>query len=371
MDKKHVLIVDDSPGDISIVMENLKGDYAILVAKSGQKALEIASSQPKPDVILMDVMMPELNGYETCKELKSHPVTKDIDVIFISAHDTLEEKLAGYDAGGSDYLIKPVQVDELKRKVSVSIENSNLRLQEESARQEAVKTAMTAMSSAGEQGIVLDFLRNSAVASTLTDLAQMISDSIARYQVMNTVVLHSSTQTVSVGTTSPVPPLETELLLRHNNDERIREFESRAIFKFGAVSILAKNMPTDEERRGRLRDHLAIIAESADTKVRSITVDEQLSKLTIDANKMLDKINLRQEANRKEGQRILGQVLAELRDAFNIWEITESQEERLINLVSNAMEASQIHLEKGHEIDKDMREIINRLEAVSFALVSK
>ncbi len=371
MDKKHVLIVDDSPGDISIVLENLRDDYAILVAKSGLKALEIASSQPKPDLILLDVMMPEMDGYETCRELKSHPVTKDIDVIFISAHDTLEEKLAGYDAGGSDYLIKPVQSEELRSKVKVSIENSMLRLSKESDKEEAVKTALTALSSAGEQGVVLDFLRNMSTAGKTSVLAETISKYISKFNLLNSVVIKSSDEIHAEGTTQPVPPLEKELLLRHPKGERFKEFGERAIIKFGAVSVLIKNMPLDEDKRGRLRDHLAIMVGSADNKVTSLSVDKQLSRLTIDANKMLDKISTRQEGHRKQGQRILGKILGELRDAFNYWELSETQEERLINLVSEGMEKSQSHLEEGFEIDNDIRDIISRLEAVSFLLVSR
>ena len=90
LDKKRVLIVDDSPEDIQIVMENLKDKYAILVATNGLKGLEIASADPKPDVILMDVMMPEMNGYEVCQKLKGNSDTQNIDVIFVSAHDTVE-----------------------------------------------------------------------------------------------------------------------------------------------------------------------------------------------------------------------------------------------------------------------------------------
>ena len=73
--KKQVLIVDDSPDDIHVLMENLKQEYAVLAATSSAKALEMAGANPPPDVILLDVMMPECDGYETCRMLKAHPET--------------------------------------------------------------------------------------------------------------------------------------------------------------------------------------------------------------------------------------------------------------------------------------------------------
>ncbi len=130
-EKKCVLIVDDSANDIHLLMENLKQDYAVLAATSGKKALEIVSNNPKPDVILMDVVMPDMDGYETCRRLKQNPETRNTQVIFVSANDCVEERLLGYKAGGWDYLIKPVQPDELLQKIKLAIKN--LEVLEESA----------------------------------------------------------------------------------------------------------------------------------------------------------------------------------------------------------------------------------------------
>src|SRR3990167_3842 len=106
--KPTLLVIDDSPVEIQLIIENLKHNYAIQVATSGEKALQKLGSDLIPDLILLDVHMPGLDGYDTCRRIKSNPTTQDIDVIFVSAHDTTEEKMAGYDACASDYVIKPV-----------------------------------------------------------------------------------------------------------------------------------------------------------------------------------------------------------------------------------------------------------------------
>jgi len=125
-ERKRVLIVDDSADDIHVLMENLKQDYAVLAATSGEKALLLASKKPQPDIILMDVMMPDMNGYETCRCLKENPETRNIDVIFVSANDSADEKIVGYEAGGCDYLIKPVQAGELLQKIKLAIKNQEV-----------------------------------------------------------------------------------------------------------------------------------------------------------------------------------------------------------------------------------------------------
>ena len=108
-----VLIVDDSPSDIQVLLTNLQDEFKLAVAKSGEKALGIVKDI-QPDVVLMDVAMPGMDGHETCARIKALDVGEDIEVIFVSANDTVDEKLKGYDAGAADYLIKPVEPDELR-----------------------------------------------------------------------------------------------------------------------------------------------------------------------------------------------------------------------------------------------------------------
>ena len=131
--------------------------------------------------------MPDTDGYETCRRLKDNLGAKNIDVIFVSSHDTLEEKLAGYDAGGSDYLIKPVQPNELLQKVKVAIKYKELRVEAEEQSSMAMETAMTALSSAGEQGFVINFMRISFAVDSIQGLADLIVDATANYMLDNSV----------------------------------------------------------------------------------------------------------------------------------------------------------------------------------------
>ena len=361
LDKKRVLIVDDSPEDIQIIMENLKDKYAILVATNGLKGLEIASSDPKPDVILMDVMMPEMNGYEVCQKLKGNSDTQNIDVIFVSAHDTVEEKLAGYDAGGSDYLIKPVQPVELLNKVHLAISNREAHDQITNEKTEAFQTAMTAITSSGEQGVVLEFLRHSFTVDTIESLSQMIVNAIAKYELQNTVQLRSANKVINNGTSEPIPPLEAELLMRIKDEYRIKEHGKRAIFNFGGISLLIKNIPDDEDKWGRYRDHIAILLEGAETKLVSLQMREQLAELVINAKQALKEVEEEQKAHKETSQKIMDEMLQALEASFMSYGLTEEQENILINLIQDGIDRSLNHLETGMEIDEKMRNIINQL----------
>ncbi|MBF0377163.1 MAG: response regulator [Desulfamplus sp.] len=106
--KDTILIVDDSPENISLISSLLKGIYKIKVAINGKKALQIASSNDPPDLILLDIMMPEMDGYETCRHLKSDLKTAAIPVIFLTSKDQTEDEQMGLELGAVDYITKPV-----------------------------------------------------------------------------------------------------------------------------------------------------------------------------------------------------------------------------------------------------------------------
>ncbi|MBC3880265.1 two-component system response regulator [Undibacterium sp. LX40W] len=106
--KQVVLIVDDTPDNITLLSALLKDNYKIKIATNGVKALHIASTLPSPDLILLDVMMPEMDGYETCKRLKSNPATAEIPVIFLTAKSQVSDEEMGLKLGAVDYISKPV-----------------------------------------------------------------------------------------------------------------------------------------------------------------------------------------------------------------------------------------------------------------------
>ena len=115
-----VLAVDDAEANIDILMDAIGDDYDVSVAMDGENALEVAESEP-PDLILLDIMMPDIDGYEVCTRLKENPKTKDIPVIFLTAMDEVQNKRKGYEMGAVDYITKPFEVLEIKARVKTHL----------------------------------------------------------------------------------------------------------------------------------------------------------------------------------------------------------------------------------------------------------
>jgi len=131
--KKTLLIVDDMAANIKVLANLLKDDYIIQVANKGRKALEIAQSNTQPDLILLDILMPEMDGYEVCSQLKDNPVTSPIPVIFVTAMDEVEDQTRGLSLGAVDYITKPFHADIIKARIK-----THMQLKEKNDQLEAI-----------------------------------------------------------------------------------------------------------------------------------------------------------------------------------------------------------------------------------------
>src|SRR5437763_17091457 len=105
--RQRVLIVDDQPANIRVMAEVLRNDYELFFATSGAKALEIVAANDI-ELVLLDVVMPEMDGFEVCCRIKNDPRTSRIPVIFVTAREEASDETRGFDVGGVDYITKPI-----------------------------------------------------------------------------------------------------------------------------------------------------------------------------------------------------------------------------------------------------------------------
>ncbi len=125
--RQKILIVDDSVVNVQVLMESLSSEYATIAATNGLKALEMAKSLPQPDMILLDINMPDMNGYEVCTRLKADPLTRSIPVMFITALGQKEDEKKGLQLGAIDYIVKPFCPELVKARVHNHLELKQYR----------------------------------------------------------------------------------------------------------------------------------------------------------------------------------------------------------------------------------------------------
>jgi putative two-component system response regulator len=130
--KPTLLVVDDIPENIDVLVASLRDEYSIKVALNGTRALAIAQKSPKPDLILLDVIMPDMDGYEVCRRLKADPTTAKIPVIFVTAKHDIADEERGFNLGAADYIIKPISPPLVRARIrnQIALYDQNRQLAE-------------------------------------------------------------------------------------------------------------------------------------------------------------------------------------------------------------------------------------------------
>ncbi len=127
--RANILLVDDTPSNLHLLLPMFSQDvYRVRVARNGARALDLVRAE-KPDLILLDIVMPDLSGYDVCRQLKADPETADIPIIFLSALHDIENKLAAFELGGVDYITKPFHTAEVLTRVNTHLSLRHLQQQ--------------------------------------------------------------------------------------------------------------------------------------------------------------------------------------------------------------------------------------------------
>ncbi len=181
-DERSILIVDDNLASLDFLTVVLTGHgYQVRVASSGQAALE-ALRETLPDIVLLDLMMPKMDGYEVCQQLKAHESTRDIPVLFISAQDETMDKVKAFEVGGVDYITKPFGVQEVLARVRTHLvlRDMQKRLQEQNIqlKQEITERKQTEVS----------LQHRNRELSLLNQVGQMFGSSLELEQVLATIL---------------------------------------------------------------------------------------------------------------------------------------------------------------------------------------
>lgn len=343
-----VLIVDDDKFIQKFLSRALGGKYHTLCASNGLDGIETARAS-HPDVILLDVEMPGLNGYEVCDKLQLDNAISDIPVIFLSGKSSIRERLIGYEAGAVDFLTKPCEKDELLAKIKIHCAQKKDKETLESRIESVSETAHAAITGSSELGRVIQFMEQSANVTTLDQLAD------AFFQVTNLLSLNcclyfcSANGNIFHSSKGSVTPLEKELMLAlYAEGNRFHDFGCRTQINYSRVSLLIKNMPLDNmEAYGRYKDLLPSLLNSTNFKVKAIDSEQalirqsqSLSASFESVNETLSNLATSLTSSQEDVIVVMKDMLAELADTLPSMGLEEDQELYLINRVDVAVNRS-------------------------------
>ncbi len=258
----EILIVDDTDDSRMLLTVLLEDNYRIAEAASGAACLQLLE-QHMPDLVLLDVNMPDMSGYEVCSALRKKKATKHLPIIFVSALDSPEERLAGFEAGADDYLIKPIDSEQLMDKVESCLQRQRDYKQAKSSASDAMNMAMEAMTVSSELGKIVQFVKDIAITKTPREVGLAIL-TIAEDLDLDVALRIQTDECCYVGCEEG--SMEALVLERFaNHSERIVSVGVRTVIRSQSSEMLIKDMPMEDQNRyGRLKDHLAILMDIAD-----------------------------------------------------------------------------------------------------------
>lgn len=369
--KLKILAVDDEPWNLEILEHYLEDNYDLVMAKDGQEALASLDSVSDIKMVLLDVSMPGMDGYEVCQKIRESDEYSKVPVIFISARGSVEERMQGYKSGGDDYLVKPFECDELLSKIKLLERYDKERQGLKDNYQMASNVAMDAMTGSQEIGMALEYSKNTYGIKNESDLMGLLVNclmgfglnAIIRLKVGNEFEWHQC-----VGDPSP---LETELVEMLAKKDRIFSFEHRTQFNFDRINLLVKNMPIEDDNKyGRYKDLLPFFLDATNACMESI----EDSKTIADHNQLKSAIttvnNLIDEEKKliNESQGILGTILKDLNrtveDELPILGLEEDQEKFLVGLIETKISEASVAADISKHSDQLFEKISNTLKAL-------
>lgn len=368
-----ITVVDDDAVARMIALECLADDPGIEAAECADApALLAAMRDAPPDLVLLDIEMPGMDGIAACRALRAdgHDATQ---VIFVSVHNDLETRLAAYDAGGSDFIVKPYEPAELRRKVAVARQIAASREGLAAQAREAQRTAFTAMSSMGEMGIVLEYLRAFTACETPEALAHKLLEATHQFGIEGFVELRTAAGRLCHSSRGSCTPLECSILEHAAGMDRIFQFRDRLVINYPGVTLLIQALPLEDgERIGRLRDHMAGLVEGADMRLTAMEtarrqhaqasgIQEVIGELT----RTLDEINRVQAQNRLRAAEIDEALLTELARSYARLGLTDDQEAALTRLVQETHGRLNALREEDGQVSDNLHRVVLRLQKLA------
>ncbi|MEM5545489.1 response regulator [Pseudoalteromonas fuliginea] len=360
-----ILAVDDEPFNLEIIEEILEDlDFELKVAVSGPECLSMVEDY-MPQVILLDVSMPQMNGYEVCKNLKSNPNTAHIIVMFVSARGTVEERMEGYSVGAEDYIVKPFGHDELKSKLNnlnqVLVEKESLEKQVE----DATSTAFNAMANSSEMGQIVNYVENIGFINDPQSLGKALIDCLQSFNLQSNVEFRYANVIEHFALHGVCSPIVIELFEMLKSKGRLHEFSHRILVNYEYISLLVLNMPDhDPDKHGRIRDHVCFIVSVTEQQLRAIMTKRilvsQQERLNTVANSVHSKfhslIGLLND-NRKNNERVFKQLQEDLEVRIPTMGLDEDQEVFIYKKVDETIQNSISREESVQEVKASFAEI--------------
>ncbi len=340
-----VFIIEDDPALMELNALHIATEgYEVLRAESAEEALALMQ-QPEhaADLIVSDIVMPGMDGYEFCSEVHQLPEWLDVPFIFVSSLSTLEERLKGYEVGGDDYITKPIDPKELVQKIArvLDVRNKNRQLKEEITQSQSV--AMQAMTYSSDLGQVIEFFKNSVTCESYAAIAELFFDFMRNNGLHSSIQFHTPQGQLNFGDQGEVSPLEANVIEMSRKKSRFFDFGSRTIINYQDFSILIKNMPIDNpDKYGIYKDTIGTLCNAIEARVTVIMSDDKNRKrqALVDAiQDAMHELKQTMAEMQKDNMAVIETMVNDVDNAMMVLGLTDEEENRIREIAMKTTDA--------------------------------
>ncbi len=275
--KALILYVDDEPVNLIIMQEFLQDSYELITVNSGEGCLQQVAIQ-KPDLILLDVNMPEVDGLETCARLKADAETAEIPIVFVSALASQTELMAGYEAGGDDYITKPFSEEILQKKLQIVLASQQRKQELKQISEQAVEALRNNLSDTDELGMVIEFLHQCQTVSTLDELARNVFDCLREFELDSSLLILDKPENRIWFSDDIERPMESQILASLRGQDSVVSFGTRLAISSDHATILVRNLPSGQKKIARVRGYLTILIGGLNSRINAMQRESLLDQ---------------------------------------------------------------------------------------------
>ena len=370
-----ILAIDDDSVSRNMIGRALSDqNFELFYAEDGEEGLA-KTSEHMPDIIILDVEMPGMNGYEVCEKIRSSSQLAEIPIVFLSSHSSLRERMQGYEAGGDDYLIKPFENDYLVSKLKVLARYREDKLQLKEQFEQAHNTAMVALTGSSELGMAMQFVERSYGFVEIEPLIDALLDMCQQFQLNCVAMLLTDDVPVwkSNDEAITIKPLEKEMMEMLDRSQRFIDFGGRTIVNFANLSLLVRNMPLDDmDRYGRVKDLLPMLLAAIDSKLNVITVEQGLAGQSKDLMSAFGQVRSQLYhlaktlvVKQNDGEVLLNTMVTELNTDLLRMGLEEDQEAQVLNTIDSAIEEAIQKLDASATMHGVFTDILGNLKQIT------
>jgi len=364
--KAKIMVVDDDEMSQALIEGILAETFELSFASSGDECLNLLQSQ-ETDVVLLDVNMPEMDGLEVCRHIRSQKEHRATPVIFVSASDSKEEIIAGYEAGADDYITKPLHHDSLLARVEMNAKQART--------QAHIHSALTGTSpeSINRQFInspVFQFIDSSSQSNTFEELAQAVFEITTHLDLSCLVQMQSTVDDCYFSDDGIIKPIEPNIIKQMKLQGRCCAFGQRLIINYPQISLFVRNLPIEDELRNvQIKEALLHVVRLADSRLESIQQKtileekcEHYKQLHQSCSSEITSIHQSLSRHVSCARDQIKQFSDEAMSEIKTLHLTQDQEDFLNKILTNKVSTLTDQNNKVQQIEESMQNIISQLE---------